>query len=271
MIGASFRMLARLPMMYAATLGDARAATADFSSLRLCVYAMAPMPRPLVNKIATTLSANIMLATGQTEIYPVTMSFRPVEHPERDANYWGISSIICETAIMDDDGKLLAAGEVGEIVHRGPNVMLCYFKDPAATEAVQKYGWHHTGDLGTVDKDGQLLFLDRKKDMIKTGGENVASIRVESAILGHPAVAGVAVVGLAHPRWSEAICAFVVLQPGATCSEQELSEYCRANLGKFEVPKAIKFISALPLTGTGKIQKHVLRKQYENCFAAEGL
>ncbi|TDF67573.1 class I adenylate-forming enzyme family protein [Cupriavidus sp. L7L] len=261
-------VLVALPMMYAAILSDPRAGTADFSSLRLCIYAMAPMPRPLVDRIASMLNPNIMLVTGQTEIYPVTMSFRPVEHPTRDANYWGVSTVASETAIMDDDGRLLAPGDVGEIVHRGPNVMLGYFKDPAATEAAQRYGWHHTGDLGTIDEGGQLLFLDRKKDMIKTGGENVASIKVESVILAHPAVAAVAVVGLPHPHWSEAICAFVVLKPGAACSEAELTEYCRASLGKFEVPKAVKFIDALPSTATGKIQKHMLRKQYADCFAA---
>lgn len=260
-------VLVGLPMMYAAILSDAKAATADFSSLRLCIYAMAPMPRPLVEKIASVISPNIMLVTGQTEIYPVTMSFRPVEHPACDANYWGVSTVVSETAIMNDDGRVLEPGEVGEIVHRGPNVMLGYFKDPAATEAVQQFGWHHTGDLGMIDEGGQLLFLDRKKDMIKTGGENVASIKVESAILAHPAVAAVAVVGLPHPHWSEAICAFVVLKPGADCSEAELTEYCRTSLGKFEVPKAVKFIDALPHTATGKIQKHMLRKQYADCFA----
>ena len=264
-------VLVGLPMMYAAILADPKAATADFTSVRLCIYAMAPMPRPLVNLIAATLSPNIMLVTGQTEIYPVTMSFRPVEYAERDANYWGISTVVCETAVMDDEGKLLAPGEAGEIVHRGPNVMLGYFKDPAATEAVQKCGWHHTGDLGMIDEGGQLLFLDRKKDMIKTGGENVASIKVESVILSHPAVAGVAVVGLAHPYWSEAICAFVALKPGTTCSEQDLTEHCRANLGKFEVPKAMKFVDTLPLTATGKIQKNVLRKQYADWFTLTGL
>jgi long-chain acyl-CoA synthetase len=261
-------VFAALPMMYAALLAVAQAPAADFSSVRLCVYAMAPMPRPLVDRIAATMSANIVLVTGQTEAYPVTMSFHPVRHPERDANYWGVSTAICETAIMDDDGTLLPHGEIGEIVHRGPNVMLGYLKDPAATEAVQRFGWHHTGDLGMIDGGGQLLFVDRKKDMIKTGGENVASIKVESAILAHPAVAGVAVIGLAHPRWSEAICAFVVLKADATCSEPDLIAHCRANLGKFEVPKAIRFIDALPLTATGKIQKHVLRKQYEHCFDA---
>lgn len=223
--------------------------------------------RPLVGKIAEKLSRNIMLATGQTEIYPVTMSFRPVESPGREANYWGISMTACETAIMDDEGDLLPQGQVGEIVHRGANAMLGYYKDPEATAAAQKFGWHHTGDLGIFDEGGQMLFLDRKKDMIKTGGENVPSIKVESALLVHPAVGGVAVIGVPHPRWAEAVCALVVLKPGAACTPEELNAHCRQLLGSFEVPKAIRIIDVLPMTATGKVQKQILRKQFSELFA----
>lgn len=255
-----------LPMMYGAILADPMMESADFSCLRLCIYGMAPMPRPLAEKIAARMSPNVLLATGQTEIIPATMTFRPHDHPGRDANYWGISTQVCETAIMDDDGRLLPSGEAGEIVHRGPNVMLGYFKDPEATAEAQRFGWHHTGDLGMIDEDGQLLFMDRKKDMIKTGGENVASIKVESAILAHPAVAGAAVVGLPHPHWAEAICAFVVLRAGMSCNAADLDVFCRARLGKFEVPKAFRFLDSLPTTATGKMQKHLLRKEYLELF-----
>jgi long-chain acyl-CoA synthetase len=148
--------------------------------------------------------------------------------------------------------------------------MLGYFKDPEATAAAQRFGWHHTGDLGVVDEGGQLLFLDRKKDMIKTGGENVASVKVEAAILAHPAVAGAAVVGLPHPHWSEAVTAFVVLKPGAACDEEQLLAHCRGLLGSFEVPKAVRVLEALPMTATGKMQKHVLRKAYEGLYASPG-
>jgi long-chain acyl-CoA synthetase len=251
-----------LPMMYAAVLADKTYATPDYSAMRLCIYAMAPMPQPLIQAIAAKMAPKILLATGQTEIYPITMSFDALANPGRDANYWGISGLACETAIMDDDGRLLPAGEVGEIVHRGPNVMLGYFKDPQATAAAQKFGWHHTGDLGMFDAGGQMVFLDRKKDMIKTGGENVASVKVEAAILAHPDVAGVAVLGLPHPRWSEAVCAFIVRKPGATCDEAAIVEHCRSRLGAFEVPKAVRFVTVLPATATGKIQKHMLRKEH---------
>jgi long-chain acyl-CoA synthetase len=258
-----------LPMMYAALLADKTYATPDYAAVRLCIYAMAPMPQPLIQAIASKMAPHILLATGQTEIYPITMSFDPLANPGRDANYWGLSGLACETAVMDDEGHLLGAGEVGEIVHRGPNVMLGYFKDPQATAAAQKFGWHHTGDLGMFDSDGQMLFLDRKKDMIKTGGENVASVKVEAAILAHPDVAGVAVLGLPHPRWGEAVCAFVVRKPGTTCDEATIIGHCRSRLGGFEVPKAVRFVDALPATATGKIQKHMLRREHSHFWDDE--
>ena len=252
-----------LPMMYAALLADKTYAAPDYSAMRLCIYAMAPMPQPLIQAIAAKMAPKILLATGQTEIYPITMSFDALANPGRDANYWGLSGVACETAIMDDDGHFLPNGQVGEIVHRGPNVMLGYYKDPEATAAAQKYGWHHTGDLGMFDSGGQMLFLDRKKDMIKTGGENVASVKVEAAILAHPDVAGVAVIGLPHPRWSEAVCAFIVRKPGTRCDEAAIIAHCRTRLGGFEVPKAVRFVDVLPATATGKIQKHVLRRAHQ--------
>lgn len=254
-----------LPMMYAAVLADPAFKP---STLRQCVYAMAPIPAPLIEQIAARMSDNLLLATGQTEIYPATMTFRPLQHPGRDANYWGTSVVTCETAVMDDDGRLLGPGEVGEIVHRGPNVMLGYFKDPDATAAAQRHGWHHTGDLGMWDEGGQMLFLDRKKDMIKTGGENVASVKVEAVLLSHPAVAGAAVLGVPHPHWGEAVCAVVAKKPGADCDEAQLIEHCRARLGGFEVPKVVRFVEVLPATATGKVQKHVLRKEFSTALQA---
>ena len=249
-----------LPMMYAALLADPGFRA---ESLRLAVYAMAPIPGPLIQQIAARLTPNVQLATGQTEMYPATMTFKPLAHPGLDANYWGVSLPHNETAVMDDEGRLLGEGQPGEIVHRGANAMLGYLKDPEATAAAQRFGWHHTGDLGMWGPGGQMMFLDRKKDMIKTGGENVASVKVEAVLLAHPGVAGVGVVGLPHPRWAEAVCAFVVKKPGAELDEAALLAHCRAYLGGFEVPKLIRFVDALPATSTGKVQKHRLRKQFE--------
>jgi long-chain acyl-CoA synthetase len=194
---------------------------------------------------------------------------RPEVQLDRFGNYWGESLIVNETAIMDDAGNILPRGETGELVHRGPNVMMGYYKDPAATEEARKFGWHHTGDLALIDQNGEVLFLDRKKDMIKSGGENVASVRIEETLLAHPAVQNAAVVGLPHPQWGEAVAAFVKLKPGASASEAEIVEHCRQSLGGFQVPKMVRILDEMPMTATGKLRKVELRQAYGGYFTAE--
>jgi long-chain acyl-CoA synthetase len=218
--------LVGLPLMHQAMLDHPSRLKRNLSSLRLCVYAMAPMAETLLRRLIAEFCPNYMLATGQTEMYPATVAFRPEEQLRRFGPYWGVSSILNDTEVMDDQGRILGEGEVGEIVHRGPNVMEGYYKNPEATAEARTFGWHHTGDLG-MWVDAQLLFKDRKKDMIKTGGENVASIKVESVLLRHPAVANAVAVGLPHARWIEAVTAFVVLKPGAQVDEAELLHLCK--------------------------------------------
>lgn len=261
-----------LPLMYGALLNHPERVRRDLSALRLCIYAMAPMAQPLLRRLIGEMCPNFALGSGQTEIFPMTMYFHPNQQLRRFGNYWGQPCIVNELAIMDTDGTLLGRGEVGEIVHRGPNVMLGYYKDPEASAQARRFGWHHTGDLGMLDEDGQLLFKDRIKDMIKTGGENVASVKVEEVLLRHPAVANAAVVGVPHPRWGEGIAAFVVLKAGAECDGAALQRHCREHLAGFEVPKHVGLIEKMPTTSTGKIQKHLLRGAYQQLFAqAAGL
>lgn len=256
-----------LPLMYAAILASPSRASRDLSSLVQCGYGMAPMPRPMLERLIAELCPNFSLGTGQTEVFPVTARFRQDQQLQRFGCYWGQATMVNDMAVMDDAGRLLGPGEMGEIVHRGPNVMLGYYKDPEATAAVSRFGWHHTGDMGMFDADGQLLFLDRKKDVIKTGGENVASIKIEEVLLRHPAVANAAVVGLAHLRWGEAVSAFVVLKPGRQASIEEIKAFCQQHLGGFEVPKAVRLLPELPMTPTGKIQKHRIKTQYADFYA----
>lgn len=257
--------LCALPLMHQALLDHPSRPGRNLSSLRLCLYAMAPMPETLLRRLIAEFCPNYALGTGQTEMYPLTVAFRPEEQLKRFGSYWGVSSLVNDTAVMDDQGRLLGSGEVGEIVHRGPNVMEGYYKNPEATAESRAFGWHHTGDLG-MWVDDQLMFKDRKKDMIKTGGENVPSIKIEATLLRHPAVANAAAVGLPHPRWIEAVTAFVVLKPGAQADEAELISHCKEHLGGFEVPKAIRIIDALPMTSTGKVQKHPLRDSYRTLY-----
>ncbi|MGJ5176179.1 AMP-binding protein [Bradyrhizobium oligotrophicum] len=256
-----------LPLMYQAILDHPRRKEFDLSHLRTCLYTMAPMSRPLLERAIKELCPNFVLTSGQTEMYPATTMSRPEVQLNRFGNYWGESLFVNETAIMDDAGHLLPPGEIGELVHRGPNVMMGYYKDPKSTEEARKFGWHHTGDLAVIDK-GEVLFLDRKKDMIKSGGENVASVKIEETLLAHPAVQNAAVVGLPHPQWGEAVSAFVKLKPGAQASETELLEHCRKSLGGFQVPKLVRVLEEMPMTATGKLRKVELRQAYGEHFTA---
>ncbi|MGA7803763.1 AMP-binding protein [Bradyrhizobium sp.] len=258
-----------LSLMYQAILDHPRRKEFDLSGLRCCIYTMAPMGRPLLERAMADLCPNFVLSSGQTEMYPATTMSRPEVQLERFGNYWGESLIVNETAIMDDNGNLLPRGEIGELVHRGPNVMMGYYKDPKATEQARKFGWHHTGDLALIDGNGEVLFLDRKKDMIKSGGENVASVRIEETLLAHPSVQNAAVVGLPHPQWGEAVSAFVKLKPGAAASEAEIAEHCRKSLGGFQMPKLVRIVEEMPMTATGKLRKVELRQAYADYFAQE--
>jgi long-chain acyl-CoA synthetase len=256
-----------LPAMYQVILDHPRRKEFDLSSLRACIYTMAPMPKPLLERCIAELCPTFMQPSGQTEMYPATTMSQPDRQLARFGNYWGESLMVNETAIMDDDGNLLPPGQVGELVHRGPNVMMGYYKDPEATAAARKFGWHHTGDLALIDEHGEVLFIDRKKDMIKSGGENVASVKIEETLLAHPAVMNAAVVGLPHPQWGEAVSAFVKLKPGAQASEADIIEHCRKHLGGFQVPKLVRILDEMPMTATGKLRKVELRQKFTDHFA----
>lgn len=163
---------------------------------------------------------------------------------------------------MDADGNDVPPGEIGEIVHRSPHAILGYLDDPEKTAEAFRGGWFHSGDLGVMDEEGYLTVVDRIKDMIKTGGENVASREVEEVVYEHPAVAEVAVVGVRHPSWIEAVVAIVVTKPGVTVTEEELRAHVRARLAAFKVPKAVAFVDALPKNPSGKILKRELRERH---------
>jgi long-chain acyl-CoA synthetase len=256
-----------LPAMYRVLLDHPTRTGFDLSSLRFCLYAMQPMDRNTLLRLTEEICPNFALASGQTETYPASTCFRPEHQLSKSGAYWGSPSMIVDMAIMDDAGVLLAQGDVGELVVRGPNVMQGYYKDPVATAEASKFGWHHTGDLCFMDADGLVVFVDRKKDMIKTGGENVASITVESVLLGHAQISNAVVLGLPHPHWIEAVVAFVTLKPGASCTSEVIIDYCKARLARHEVPKEVVFVEQLPMTATGKLQKNVLREQFAKHFA----
>ena len=256
-----------LPMMWRALVDDPSVASRDLSSLEKAAYAMAPMPDALLGKCIETFECDFYLAFGQTEMSPVTTFFRP-EHQLSHSGAVGTQVVNVQIGIMSPEGELLPRGQEGEIVYRGPQALNEYLRNPEATREAFAHGWFHSGDAGVLAEDGMLWFSDRYKDVIKSGGENVASIEVEKAIYAaSPDVAEVAVIGLPHERWTEAITAVVVAKPGVTIDEQELVEKVRASIAGFKAPKSVIVVDELPKTSTGKIQKNVVRKQFADFYA----
>ena len=251
-----------LPMMFRAVLDHPSLPGRDLSSLRRAVYAMAPMPDQLIRRCLDGFGCDFALLFGQTEMSPVTTLFRP-EHQLSHTGAVGTPITGVQVAIMGPDGELLPRGEQGEIVYRGPSTMSGYLRNEEATGAAFAHGWFHSGDVGRFGADGVLWFADRHKDVIKTGGENVASIEVEKAVYAaEPRVSEAVVVGLPHERWTEAITAVVVPRPGETIDPAALLQALRGELDGYKVPKSVIVVDELPKTLTGKIQKNVVRDQH---------
>lgn len=234
----------------------------DLSSLRKGYYGASIMPVEVLKEIAARLP-NVRLFNfyGQTEMAPVATILRPEEQLTRLGSA-GRPALNVETRIVGEDGEPLPPGEVGEIVHRSPHAMLGYWNDPEKTAEAFRGGWFHSGDLGVMDEDGYLSVVDRKKDMIKTGGENVASREVEEAIYQHPAVAEAAVFGVPDEKWIEAVTAAVVLREGASLTAEELVAFLRERLAPFKTPKHVRFVAALPKNASGKVLKRELREAF---------
>jgi long-chain acyl-CoA synthetase len=256
-----------LPMMYRAMLDHPDIDTIDVSSLRRALYAMAPMPQETLIRCLDVFGCGFYLLFGQTEMSPTATIFRPenqLSHPGAA----GTPVVNVQVAIMDEDGRLLPQGETGEIVYRGPHAMTEYLHNPTATTAAFADGWFHSGDVGHLGPDGILWFTDRRKDVIKTGGENVASIEVEKAIYAaEPGVADAVVVGLPHAHWSEAITAFVTARDGVTLSPETIQQRLREHLDAYKIPKAIVVIESVPRTSTGKVQKNLIRTEYASYYS----
>jgi fatty-acyl-CoA synthase len=239
-----------------------------FDPARLCslthgYYGASIMPVEVLHELRRRLpSLRLWNCYGQTEIAPVAAVLQPQDQ-ERKAGAAGRPTLHVETRIVDDNMQDVPRGQVGEIVHRSPQLMTGYWRDPQRTQEAFAGGWFHSGDLGIMDAEGYITVVDRKKDMIKTGGENVASREVEEAIYIHPDVSEVAVVGIPHPRWIEAVTAFIVPKAGAVLTEADILAHCAAHLAGFKAPKRVIFVENLPRNASGKILKRDLRQLAE--------
>jgi fatty-acyl-CoA synthase len=243
--------------------------TRDLSSLRKGYYGASAMPVEVLRELSRRLpDVRFWNFYGQTEMSPLATILRPHEQLPH-AGSAGRASLNVETRVVDDENNKLPPGEVGEIVHRSPHAMLGYYNDEDKTAAAFSDGWFHSGDLGVIDENGYLAVVDRKKDMIKTGGENVASREVEEAIYQLDGVAEVAVFGISHPHWIEAVTAVIVAKSGVTLTHDDVAAHAKQVLAGYKRPKYVVFAESLPKNPSGKILKRELRSEHAHLAQAD--
>ncbi len=236
----------------------------DTSSLQTVMYGGSPISAPLLERAAVRLpSASFVQAYGMTEVSPIATLLSPQDHHDPVLRQSaGTAAPHAEVRIVGADGVELPRGAVGEITVRGGHVMAGYWGRPEETAAAVRDGWMHTGDAGRMDERGYVFVVDRIKDMIVSGGENVYSAEVENALARHPAVAACAVIGVPDAQWGERVHAVVVLASGQSADEDELRQFCRTLIGGYKVPRTIEIVDELPLSAAGKVLKRDLRARH---------
>jgi fatty-acyl-CoA synthase len=250
------------PTIWIAMLRSTAFDKTDLSTLKKGYYGASIMPVEVLRELQQRLPAvRFWNFYGQTEIAPLATVLSPQDQL-RKAGSAGKAAVNVETRVVNAAMEDVKPGEVGEIVHRSPHLLSGYYNDPDKTASAFAGGWFHSGDLATVDAEGHITIVDRAKDMIKTGGENVASREVEEMIYRLPAVSEVAVIGLPDPRWIEAVSAIVVVKSGKRLDEETVIRHCAGAMAHFKVPKRVIFVDSLPKNPSGKLLKRELRRRY---------
>ena len=255
-----------VPTMIKMMLNHPAVATADVSSLQCLAYGASPMPAVVLESFMRQWpTVGLAQAYGQTELAPIVTMLSMEDHQAGSVklNSAGQPTAVSEVRIVDEQRTDCPQGTSGEIVVRGPHTMLGYWNKPEQTAQTLQDGWIFTGDAGYFDSDGYLFIVDRIKDMVVSGGENVFTTEVENAVISHEAVQDVAVIGIPDEEWGEAVHAIVVLHVGQSVSSRELIDHCRQHIAGYKLPQGITFREEpLPLSGAGKILKIELRKPY---------
>jgi acyl-CoA synthetase (AMP-forming)/AMP-acid ligase II len=240
----------------------------DLTAMQCLWYGAAPMSASRLEEALAKIGPVLGQLFGQSEAPMMISTLAPADHFHPDGSLArerlssaGRPTPLTLVAIMDDEGKLLAPGERGEIVVRGPLVMAGYYKNPAASEEAARYGWHHTGDIGYLDDDNYLFIVDRAKDMIITGGFNVYSAEVEQVLLAHPAIQDCAVIGLPDEKWGERVTAVIQLRAGQNASQDEVRAFVKARIGSVKAPKQVEVWPDLPRSKVGKVLKPDIKAQ----------
>ena len=249
-------------------LAHENAASCDLSALETILYGAAPMSRDKLKEGLKLWGPVFVQMYGQSEapgcITCLSHADHAAEGEEGEFNHLnsaGRPTGACEVALMDDEGNILPAGERGEIVARGDLVTPGYYNNPEANAEAHAFGWHHTGDIGIFDRNGYLHVVDRKKDMIISGGFNIYPKEIEQVVWSHPAVQDCAVVGVADPDWGERVTAVIELKPGQEATPEDIKALCKERLGSVKAPKSVEFWPSLPRSNVGKVLKKDIRAQ----------
>ena len=259
------------PTVWVGFVNHPRFADADLSSLRKVLYGASIMPIPILERLQQRMPAvGFYNCFGQSEIGPLATVLFPEEHAERPDSV-GRAILFVETRVVDGEMNDVPPGGTGEVIYRSPQLCRGYWGKPEETAEAFRGGWFHSGDLVRIDEQGYMFVVDRLKDVINTGGVLVASREVEDAMYGHPAVAEVAVVGLPHERWIEAIAAVVVLTEPGAASEAELMAFGREHLNGTKAPKSVHIVDELPKNASGKLLKRELRARLGGVGSAIGV
>lgn len=250
-----------VPTMFVAALESPAFADTDCSTLRTGIMAGSPCPIEVMKRVVDEMHMHeVTIAYGMTETSPVSFQNHTDDPIEKRVATVGRIHPHVEVKIVDEDGATVPVGQQGELCTRGYSVMLGYWDDPEQTAAsIDEEGWMHTGDLATLDAEGYCNIVGRVKDMVIRGGENVYPREVEEYLYRHPAVQEVQVFGVPDEKYGEELCAWIVLQAGASAGEDEIRDFCRGQIAHYKIPRYVRFREALPMTVTGKPQKFVMR------------
>ena len=250
-----------VPTMFIAELEHPRFKEFDLSSLRTGIMAGSPCPIEIMRRVVDEMyCSEMIIAYGMTETSPVITSSETDDPIEKQVSTVGRIFPHVEVKIIDENGRIVAPGQTGELLARGYNVMQGYWDDIEKTEeSIDEAGWMHTGDLATMDPEGFCNIVGRVKDMVIRGGENIYPREIEEYLYRHPNISDVQVFGVPDVKFVEELCAWIILKPDTYCSEEEIREFCRGQIAHYKIPRYIRFVKEYPMTITGKVQKFAMR------------
>lgn len=257
-----------VPTLYVAIINDERSRRYDLHSIKVCVSGGAPLPMEVKRDFEALTGGHLYEGYGLSEASPLTHA-QPYTGVDRPGSM-GLPVCNTDARIVDDNGQAVPLGESGEMIVRGPQVMKGYWRRPEETQAVLRDGWLYTGDVARMDQDGYFYIVDRKKDLIITGGENIYPREIEEVLFEHPKVKEAAVVGVPHPFGGEIAKAFIVLAPGETSTKKEIQQFCAERLAKHKVPRAVEFRDELPKSQANKVLRRVLAEEERQRQQARG-